>query len=127
MLALSRAGCCIHVLYLLFHRWLPRKVLLGLLEDLLIFGDTALSSDLLCCRWYEFWTPHSCGYAKEFGLLASLSLEINALFGRLLALLEISFILVFRMWRRKFALHSSTPGCYHFERTMVHQNVVQMP
>jgi hypothetical protein len=58
------------------------------------------------------------------GLLASLSLEINALFGRLLALLEFSFILVFRMWRRKFALHSSTPGCYHFERTMVHENVV---
>jgi hypothetical protein len=89
------------VLYLLFHRWLPRKVLLGLLEDFLIFGDTALSSDLLCCRWYEFWTPHSCGYAKKFGLLASLSPEINLLFGRLLALLEFHLILVFRMWRRK--------------------------
>jgi hypothetical protein len=53
-----------------------------------LLGDTAVSTDLLCCRWYEFWTPQSCGYAKNFGSLASLSLEINLLFGRLLALLE---------------------------------------
>ena len=70
---------------------------------------------------------HSCGYAKNFGSLASLSLEINLLFGRLLALLEFHLILVFRMWRRKFALHSSTPGCYHFERTMVHKTLFKQP
>jgi hypothetical protein len=65
-----------------------RKVYLVAGGFVYLFGDTALLSDLLCCRWYEFWTPHSCGYAKKFGLVASLSPEINLLFGRLLALLE---------------------------------------
>ena len=77
------------MLYLLFRRSSPFVKFTWLLEDLFIYSET-LPFRRICCAAAGMSFGHHTVVVmlRKFGSLASLSPEINLLFGRLLALLE---------------------------------------